>query len=81
MNNRSERRLRYLVVSGLIPPTPLGLPSGAGYEYPPLRVQEVWVEQLEADCDRFNDELKKLRSFILPGGTPCLLYTSPSPRD
>ena len=49
-------------------------PLAAGYEYPPLRVQEVWVEELEADCDRFNDELKKLRSFILPGGTPGSAY-------
>ena len=28
------------------------------------------MDELEADCDRFNDELEKLRSFILPGGTP-----------
>jgi len=49
-------------------------PLATGYEYPPLRVQEVWVEELEADCDRFNAELKKLRSFILPGGTPGSAY-------
>ena len=39
------------------------------YEYPPLRVQQEWVDELEADCDRYLDELEKLRSFILPGGT------------
>src|SRR5665647_2728560 len=44
------------------------------YEYPPLRVQEVWVDELETDCDRFNDELEKLSSFILPGGTPGSAY-------
>lgn len=38
--------------------------------YPPLRVEQFYVDRLEADCDRFNDELEKLRSFILPGGTP-----------
>jgi cob(I)alamin adenosyltransferase len=44
-------------------------PLRASYEHPPLRVQEEWVAELEADCDRYNEELKKLRSFILPGGT------------
>ena len=49
-------------------------PLAASYEYPPLRVQDVWVDELETDCDRFNDELTKLRSFILPGGTPGSAY-------
>ncbi|GAB3960747.1 cob(I)yrinic acid a,c-diamide adenosyltransferase [Streptomyces sparsus] len=40
-------------------------------EYPPLRVEQGYVDKLEADCDRFNAELEKLRSFILPGGTPA----------
>lgn len=39
-------------------------------EYPPLRVEQSYVDKLEADCDRFNESLEKLRSFILPGGTP-----------
>jgi cob(I)alamin adenosyltransferase len=38
--------------------------------YPPLRVEESYVERLEAACDRYNEGLEKLRSFILPGGTP-----------
>ena len=38
-------------------------------EYPPLRVQREWVDELEADCDTQNARLEKLRSFILPGGT------------
>lgn len=49
-------------------------PLAASFEYPPLRVQDVWVDELEADCDRFNDELETLRSFILPGGTPGSAY-------
>ena len=49
-------------------------PLAAAYEHPPLRVQDVWVDELEADCDRFNDELETLRSFILPGGTPGAAY-------
>ncbi|GHC46805.1 cob(I)yrinic acid a,c-diamide adenosyltransferase [Streptomyces flavofungini] len=39
-------------------------------KYPPLRVEQSYVDKLEADCDRFNEDLEKLRSFILPGGTP-----------
>ena len=49
-------------------------PLAASYEYPPLRVKNVWVDELEADCDRFNDELEKLSSFILPGGTAGAAY-------
>lgn len=37
---------------------------------PPLRVEQFYIDKLEADCDRFNERLEKLRSFILPGGTP-----------
>jgi cob(I)alamin adenosyltransferase len=38
-------------------------------QYPPLRVEQLYVDRLEADCDRFLEPLEKLRSFILPGGT------------
>lgn len=38
--------------------------------YPPLRVVPADVERLERECDRFNDRLEPLRSFILPGGSP-----------
>jgi cob(I)alamin adenosyltransferase len=36
----------------------------------PLRVGEDYVTRLEGWCDRFNADLAKLDSFILPGGTP-----------
>ncbi|MGX1949504.1 cob(I)yrinic acid a,c-diamide adenosyltransferase [Streptomyces anulatus] len=39
-------------------------------KYPPLRVEQSYIDKLEADCDTFLEELEKLRSFILPGGTP-----------
>ncbi|MCU4749261.1 MULTISPECIES: cob(I)yrinic acid a,c-diamide adenosyltransferase [Streptomyces] len=39
-------------------------------EHPPLRVRQSYIDRLEEDCDRFLAELEKLRSFILPGGTP-----------
>ncbi|MBC9957037.1 cob(I)yrinic acid a,c-diamide adenosyltransferase [Yimella sp. cx-51] len=44
-------------------------PLVADPEYPPLRVQQQWIDQLEADIDRYNELLEPLRSFILPGGT------------
>ena len=37
-------------------------------EFPPLRVTQLYIDRLEGWCDQFNDELPKLRSFILPGG-------------
>ena len=43
-------------------------------KYPPLRVLQSYIDRLEQDCDRFNEELEKLRSFILPGGTPGAAY-------
>ncbi|MGW3288466.1 cob(I)yrinic acid a,c-diamide adenosyltransferase [Streptomyces sp. NPDC001002] len=48
----------------------LATPVVENPEFPPLRVEQFYVDKLEADCDRFNEELEKLRSFILPGGTP-----------
>jgi cob(I)alamin adenosyltransferase len=37
--------------------------------HPPLRVEQSYVDRLEADCDAFLEGLDKLRSFILPGGS------------
>ena len=39
-------------------------------EYPPLRIEQSYVDRLEAWCDQYNEDLPKLRSFILNGGTP-----------
>ncbi|PRY62899.1 cob(I)alamin adenosyltransferase [Knoellia remsis] len=47
----------------------LSTPLQRDPEYPPLRVQQEWVDELESDCDTQNAKLEKLRSFILPGGT------------
>ncbi|WP_299441243.1 cob(I)yrinic acid a,c-diamide adenosyltransferase [uncultured Phycicoccus sp.] len=52
----------------------LSTPLQESYEYPPLRVKDEWVAELEADCDRYLESLEKLRSFILPGGTPGSAY-------
>jgi len=43
-------------------------------EYPPLRVQQSYVDRLETACDEYNARLEPLRSFILPGGTPASAY-------
>jgi cob(I)alamin adenosyltransferase len=48
----------------------LATPVVENPEFPPLRVEQSYIDKLEADCDRFLEELEKLRSFILPGGTP-----------
>ncbi|GGD29274.1 cob(I)yrinic acid a,c-diamide adenosyltransferase [Nocardioides daphniae] len=45
-------------------------PVVAEPEYPPLRIEQEYVDRLEAWCDEFNEELPNLRSFILNGGTP-----------
>ena len=52
----------------------LSTPLRESYDYPPLRVEQPWVDDLEADCDRYLAQLEKLRSFILPGGTPGSAY-------
>lgn len=49
-------------------------PLAQRYEYPPLRVEAAWVDELEAECDRFNADLPVMRSFVLPSGTPGAAY-------
>lgn len=38
-------------------------------EHPQLRVEQEYIDRLESACDRYNDMLEPLRSFVLPGGT------------
>ncbi|WP_370893485.1 cob(I)yrinic acid a,c-diamide adenosyltransferase [Janibacter sp. GXQ6167] len=52
----------------------LSTPLQREYAHPPLRVEAEWIDELEADCDRYLAELEPLRSFILPGGTPGSAY-------
>ncbi len=47
----------------------LATPVAENPPYPPLRVEQSYIDRLESDCDRFLEPLEKLRSFILPGGT------------
>ncbi len=45
-------------------------PVVAEPEFPPLRIEQDYVDRLETWCDHYNEDLDKLRSFILPGGEP-----------
>ncbi|CAB4550069.1 unannotated protein [freshwater metagenome] len=40
-------------------------------EFEPLRVLESQVEYIEQQIDKYNAELKPLKSFVLPSGTPA----------
>src|SRR4249919_1305820 len=37
--------------------------------YPPLRIEQDYIDRLEKWCDHYNESLPNLRSFILNGGT------------
>ncbi len=43
-------------------------------EYPPLRIEQDYVDRLEGWCDQYNEDLPALRSFILNGGTPAAAH-------
>jgi cob(I)alamin adenosyltransferase len=55
--------------------TPGADPAGAP---PSLRItpaQAAWIEQ---QIDHYNEALKPLTSFVLPGGTPLAVAAAPS---
>ena len=43
--------------------------SKAKQSYKPLRITENQIKKIEEKIDKYNDELKPLNSFILPGGS------------
>jgi cob(I)alamin adenosyltransferase len=47
----------------------LSNPLNEHYEYEPLRVDAIWIDSLEQSIDKYNAQLGKLDSFILPGGS------------
>lgn len=49
----------------------LSCPIVENPEHPQLRVEPEYIDRLEDWCDQYNEPLEKLRSFILPGGTPA----------
>jgi cob(I)alamin adenosyltransferase len=44
-------------------------PVVADPEFPPLRIEQDYVDRLEQWCDSYNEHLPTLRSFILNGGS------------
>jgi cob(I)alamin adenosyltransferase len=44
---------------------------GEKLKYEPLRMTDAQVKRLEQEIDEMNAELKPLRSFVLPGGSPA----------
>lgn len=49
----------------------LCVPESESPEYPPLRVTDSQVQQLESWIDNTNEALEPLESFVLPGGSPA----------
>jgi cob(I)alamin adenosyltransferase len=45
--------------------------TGKKLDYEPLRIIAAQTARIETDIDRLNKELKPLKSFILPGGSPA----------
>lgn len=39
-------------------------------KHPPLRITQDYIDRLESWCDRYNEDLSPLNSFVLPGGSP-----------
>ncbi len=48
----------------------LSTPVVENPEYPPLRIEQSYIDALEQWCDEFGADLPALNSFILPGGSP-----------
>jgi cob(I)alamin adenosyltransferase len=48
----------------------LSTPVVENPKYPPLRVAQSYIDRLEEWCDKYNEPLPALNSFVLPGGSP-----------
>ncbi|MCV7167770.1 cob(I)yrinic acid a,c-diamide adenosyltransferase [Mycobacterium stomatepiae] len=48
----------------------LSTPVVENPKYPPLRVAQSYIDRLEGWCDKYNEPLPALNSFVLPGGSP-----------
>jgi cob(I)alamin adenosyltransferase len=48
----------------------LAAPVRDDLPYAPIRVRQAGIDRLEGWCDRFNEPLAALSSFVLPGGCP-----------
>jgi len=48
----------------------LSTPVVENPEHAPLRVTQPYIDRLEGWCDKYNESLPALNSFVLPGGSP-----------
>ena len=48
----------------------LSTPLMENPQQPALRVAQGYVDRLESWCDKYNEPLPALNSFVLPGGSP-----------
>ena len=48
----------------------LSTPVVESPQYPPLRIEQSYIDALEQWCDFYGEPLPNLDSFILPGGSP-----------
>ena len=48
----------------------LSTPLVENPEHPPLRIAQAYIDRLEGWCDKYNEPLPALNSFVLPGGSP-----------
>jgi cob(I)alamin adenosyltransferase len=48
----------------------LSTPVVEAPKYPPLRITQAYIDRLEGWCDKYNESLPALNSFVLPGGSP-----------
>jgi cob(I)alamin adenosyltransferase len=71
VSDEHARVLRYVQNDLFDVGADLATPVVAEPEFPPLRVEQDYIDRLETWCDEFNEHLAKLDSFILPGGTPA----------
>jgi cob(I)alamin adenosyltransferase len=48
--------------------------TGKDLGYEPLRIVPAQVQRLEQEIDQLNGDLKPLKSFVLPGGSPAAAH-------
>jgi cob(I)alamin adenosyltransferase len=48
----------------------LSTPVVENPEFPALRITQPYIDRLEGWCDKYNEQLPTLESFVLPGGSP-----------
>jgi len=49
----------------------VSMPAGGKYQEGALRIVQNQIDRLEAEIDNMNADIKPLKSFVLPGGSPA----------